>query len=78
MTDDHNGEANDTNHKHTELLKSDVADQPLTEDHPLYHPPKNAESADRLDAAFDGTSASHYGTNDPANFENTENDQNDE
>lgn len=36
---------------------------------PVYQPPANAEESDLLDAAVDGTSASHYGANDPALYE---------
>lgn len=32
----------------------------------VYQPPAGAEETDRADAAVDGTSASHYGANDPA------------
>lgn len=39
------------------------------EDHPIYQPPAGAEESDQLDAAVDGTSASHYGANDPALYE---------
>lgn len=43
----------------------------LTADHEVYHPPGGAEEADRVDAELDGTSASHYGANDPALYEDT-------
>ncbi|EYB68756.1 hypothetical protein DEIPH_ctg017orf0099 [Deinococcus phoenicis] len=56
-----------------------VPDRPYTEtksdgvphDDPVYQPPANAEESDLLDAAVDGTSASHYGANDPALYEDT-------
>ncbi|GBF04101.1 hypothetical protein DAERI_010273 [Deinococcus aerius] len=56
-----------------------VPTQPYTEtksegvshDDPVYQPPQNAEESDLLDAAVDGTSASHYGANDPALYEDT-------
>ena len=35
----------------------------------VYTPPEGAEETDRADAAVDGTSASHYGANDPALYE---------
>ncbi|MDV6376311.1 hypothetical protein [Deinococcus arenicola] len=41
----------------------------LEEDSPLYQPPAQAEETDALDAAVDGTSALHYGANDPALYE---------
>lgn len=41
----------------------------VKEDSPVYQPPKGAEEADRVDADVDGTSASHYGANDPALYE---------
>lgn len=43
-----------------------------TEDSALYDPPAGAEETDRVDAALDGTSASHYGANDPALYEGTD------
>lgn len=43
-----------------------------TEDSPVYQPPTGAEETDLADAAVDGTSASHYGANDPALYENTD------
>ncbi|MBB5235377.1 hypothetical protein [Deinococcus budaensis] len=57
-----------------------VPDQPYTETNsegvsgadPVYQPPANAEESDLLDAAVDGTSASHYGANDPALYEETD------
>lgn len=39
------------------------------EDSPVYQPPSGAEETDLADAAVDGTSASHYGANDPALYE---------
>lgn len=56
-----------------------VPDRPYTEtksdgvshDDPVYQPPASAEESDLLDAAVDGTSASHYGANDPALYEET-------
>ncbi|AFZ66881.1 hypothetical protein [Deinococcus peraridilitoris] len=47
----------------------ELADLPVDRDHPIYHPPARAEATDRLDAAVDGTSVAHYGTNDPEKFE---------
>ncbi|WP_102128004.1 hypothetical protein [Deinococcus planocerae] len=41
------------------------------EDSPVYQPPSGAEETDLADAAVDGTSASHYGANDPALYEDT-------
>ncbi|MEF2277364.1 hypothetical protein V3W47_03575 [Deinococcus sp. YIM 134068] len=43
-----------------------------TEDSPVYQPPAGAEETDLADAAVDGTSASHYGANDPGLYENTD------
>lgn len=56
-----------------------VPTQPYTEtksdgvsgEDPVYQPPAGAEESDLLDAAVDGTSASHYGANDPALYEDT-------
>lgn len=41
----------------------------VREDSPVYQPPAGAEETDLADAAVDGTSASHYGANDPALYE---------
>ncbi|MFC4424921.1 hypothetical protein [Deinococcus navajonensis] len=41
----------------------------VNEDSPVYQPPAGAEETDLADAAVDGTSASHYGANDPALYE---------
>lgn len=43
----------------------------LTPDNPVYQPPADAQSSDELDASLDGTSAAHYGANDPALYEDT-------
>lgn len=48
-----------------------ASDEKISEDHPVYHPPSGARQTDELDADVDGTSASHYGTNDPAQFEDS-------
>ncbi|GGK43984.1 hypothetical protein GCM10008955_42170 [Deinococcus malanensis] len=44
----------------------------VSEDSPVYQPPAGAEETDLADAAVDGTSASHYGANDPALYKNSD------
>lgn len=58
----------------TQNTQPDVA--PMTEtgetvtpDHPVYQPPNDVKETDTLDASVDGTSAVHYGANDPALYE---------
>ncbi|MFC4453831.1 hypothetical protein [Deinococcus sonorensis] len=46
-----------------------LPDADVSENGPIYQPPKQAEEADIVDATVDGTSASHYGANDPALYE---------
>ena len=41
----------------------------VTPEHPVYQPPSDAQTRDELDASVDGTSALHYGANDPALYE---------
>ena len=41
----------------------------VTPDHPVYQPPSDVKERDALDASVDGTSAVHYGANDPALYE---------
>ncbi|MFC5846794.1 hypothetical protein [Deinococcus petrolearius] len=41
----------------------------VTPDHAVYQPPNDAQARDELDASVDGTSAVHYGANDPALYE---------
>jgi hypothetical protein len=38
-------------------------------DSAIYQPPAGAQATDQLDASVDGTSASHYGANDPALYD---------
>lgn len=38
-------------------------------DSAVYQPPASAEATDQLDASVDGTSASHYGANDPTLYD---------
>lgn len=45
------------------------SDEILTADTPAYQPPADAQRTDELDASVDGTSALHYGANDPALYE---------
>ncbi|WP_045234319.1 hypothetical protein [Deinococcus pimensis] len=52
-----------------DLNAGDVPAVTPTEDSALYDPPAGAEETDRVDAEVDGTSASHYGANDPALYE---------
>lgn len=44
----------------------------ITPESEVYQPPADAEATDQLDASVDGTSASHYGANDPALYERNE------
>ena len=44
--------------------------QGVTEE--VYNPPSGAEETDRVDASVDGTSASHYGTNDPEHLDKSD------
>lgn len=48
----------------------------VTPDHPVYQPPSDAKERDALDASVDGTSAVHYGANDPALYENQDSQEN--
>lgn len=64
MTDDHSPSV--PTQPYTETKSDGVSG-----DDPVYQPPSNAEESDLLDAAVDGTSASHYGANDPALYEDT-------
>lgn len=41
----------------------------VTPDHSVYQPPNDVKETDTLDASVDGTSAVHYGANDPALYE---------
>ena len=41
----------------------------VTADHAVYQPPNDPQERDALDASVDGTSAAHYGANDPALYE---------
>lgn len=41
----------------------------VTPEHPVYQPPSDPQERDALDASVDGTSAVHYGANDPALYE---------
>lgn len=48
-------------------------DTHLTPNSEIYQPPTAADATDELDASVDGTSASHYGANDPALYESPAN-----
>ncbi|UQN09643.1 hypothetical protein [Deinococcus sp. QL22] len=59
----------DPAHVPVSLTDTDVT---ITPDSELYQPPADADATDQLDASVDGTSASHYGANDPALYEEKE------
>lgn len=48
----------------------------VTPDHPVYQPPSDPQERDALDASVDGTSAVHYGANDPALYEHQDGGEN--
>lgn len=65
MTDD-TSKADSTN------IGADADPSVVQADSHIYQPPKGADEADRADADVDGTSASHYGANDPALYDENE------
>jgi|GEM_PF-4758837 len=65
-TPQYTSEAN-TDSQNTQSTSDTAEDTPTPQD--IYQPPHTARETRDLDAAVDGTSASHYGTNDPAQFE---------